>query len=161
MRMWPLKSATRSGVKSAAYCSSTVRIPATASWRTTLEFFDTLGYEQYENSEMLTKLLVNRTDYSPIEFEVAINHQQPVYIVEPAKKPGFSGMRRESSERYRGHGGSKEFHCGSLGPAYFFPPAPSLRSFEPRRVWGSFLEKVILPFIGNWLATRLRFAGYS
>jgi hypothetical protein len=48
--------------------------------------FDTLGYEQYENSEMLTKLLVNRTVYSPIEFEVAINHQQPVYIVEPAKK---------------------------------------------------------------------------
>ena len=48
--------------------------------------FDTLGYEPYENSEMLTKLLVNRTDYSPIKFEVAINHQQPVYIVEPAKK---------------------------------------------------------------------------
>jgi hypothetical protein len=35
---------------------------------------------------MLTKLLVSRTDYKPIEFEVAINHQQPVYIVEPAKK---------------------------------------------------------------------------
>ena len=48
--------------------------------------FDTLGYEKYENSQMLTKLLVSRTDYKPIEFEVAINHQQPVYIVEPAKK---------------------------------------------------------------------------
>jgi hypothetical protein len=48
--------------------------------------FDTLGYEQYENSQTLTGLLVNRTDFSPIEFETAINHQQPVYIVEPAKK---------------------------------------------------------------------------
>jgi energy-coupling factor transporter ATP-binding protein EcfA2 len=48
--------------------------------------FDTLGYEQYENSRMLTKLLVNRTDFSPIEVDVAINHQQPVYIIEPAKK---------------------------------------------------------------------------
>jgi hypothetical protein len=48
--------------------------------------FDTLGYEQYENSLTLTDLLVNRTDFSPIEFETAINHQQPVYIVEPAKK---------------------------------------------------------------------------
>jgi energy-coupling factor transporter ATP-binding protein EcfA2 len=48
--------------------------------------FDTLGYEQYENSQMLTKLLISRTDYKPIEFEVTINHQQPVYIVEPAKK---------------------------------------------------------------------------
>ena len=48
--------------------------------------FDTLGYERYENSETLTKLMVNRTDYSSMEFEVGINHQQPVYIVEPAKK---------------------------------------------------------------------------
>lgn len=48
--------------------------------------FDTLGYEQYENSQALTKLLVSHTDFSPIEFETAINHQQPVYIVEPAKK---------------------------------------------------------------------------
>jgi hypothetical protein len=48
--------------------------------------FDTLGYEQYENSRMLTKLLVNRTDFTPIEVDVAINHQQPVYIIEPAKK---------------------------------------------------------------------------
>jgi hypothetical protein len=48
--------------------------------------FDTLGDEQYENSQTLTGLLVNRTDFSPIEFETAINHQQPVYIVEPAKK---------------------------------------------------------------------------
>ena len=48
--------------------------------------FDTLGYEQYENSQTLTNLLVKRIDFSPINFEAAINHQRPVYIVEPAKK---------------------------------------------------------------------------
>jgi hypothetical protein len=48
--------------------------------------FDTLGYEQYENSQTLTKLLINRTDFSPINFEAVLNHQQPVYIIEPAKK---------------------------------------------------------------------------
>lgn len=48
--------------------------------------FDTLGYELYEDSQTLTSLLVSRTDFSPIEFEVAINHQQPVYIIEPSKK---------------------------------------------------------------------------
>lgn len=48
--------------------------------------FDTLGYERYENSETLTSLLANRNDFIPIDFEAAINHQQPVYIVEPFKK---------------------------------------------------------------------------
>ena len=48
--------------------------------------FDTLGYEQYDNSVALTKLLTDRTAFTPIEFAVAINHQQPVYIVEPAQK---------------------------------------------------------------------------
>ena len=48
--------------------------------------FDTLGYEQYENSQTLTDLLVNRTNFGPIDFETEINHQQPIYIVEPAKK---------------------------------------------------------------------------
>lgn len=48
--------------------------------------FDTLGYEVYENSQTLTSLLTSRTDFSPIEFEVSTNHQQPVYIVEPLKK---------------------------------------------------------------------------
>jgi hypothetical protein len=48
--------------------------------------FDTLGYEQYENSQTLTNLLVSRTDFSPINFKAATNHQQPIYIVEPAKK---------------------------------------------------------------------------
>ena len=48
--------------------------------------FDTLGYERYDNSVQLTTLLTNRTDFSPMDFEVAINHQQPVYIVEPAAK---------------------------------------------------------------------------
>ena len=47
---------------------------------------DTLGYESYENSQTLTTLLASKTDFSPLEFEVATNHQQPVYIVEPSKK---------------------------------------------------------------------------
>ena len=70
--------------------------------------FDTLGYEQYENSEMLTNLLVSRTDFSPIEFEVAINHQQPVYTCAPSASCCSIGrwlgpsppMRKSSS----GHG---------------------------------------------------------
>lgn len=48
--------------------------------------FDTLGYEKYEDSQTLVDLLRNRTDFKPIEFEAVINHQLPVYIVEPAKK---------------------------------------------------------------------------
>jgi energy-coupling factor transporter ATP-binding protein EcfA2 len=48
--------------------------------------FDTLGYERYENSHSLAQLLINRTDFSPIPFEAVINHQAPVYIVEPSKK---------------------------------------------------------------------------
>ncbi len=48
--------------------------------------FDTLGFEKYENSESLAKLLVERTDFAPRIFEAAVNHQQPVYIVEPARK---------------------------------------------------------------------------
>ena len=67
--------------------------------------FDTLGYERYENSETLTKLMVNRTDYSSMEFEVGINHQQPVYIVEPAKK---NDAHRSSCRARRRRGGSTE-----------------------------------------------------
>ncbi|MDR4459783.1 MAG: type IV secretory system conjugative DNA transfer family protein [Nitrospirales bacterium] len=48
--------------------------------------FDTLGHEEYDGSQTLAALLLKRTDFSPIDFEMAINHQQPVYIVEPFKK---------------------------------------------------------------------------
>lgn len=48
--------------------------------------FDTLGYQTYDTTAALTEHLTGRTGFAPIEFEVAINHQQPVYIVEPTKK---------------------------------------------------------------------------
>jgi hypothetical protein len=48
--------------------------------------FDTLGFEPYDTSNALTDLLLFRTDFSSIPFEVSINHQAPVYIVEPSKK---------------------------------------------------------------------------
>jgi hypothetical protein len=48
--------------------------------------FDTLGFEAYETSDGLARLLLSRTDFRPLDFEVTTNHQQPVYIVEPSKK---------------------------------------------------------------------------
>jgi energy-coupling factor transporter ATP-binding protein EcfA2 len=48
--------------------------------------FDTLGYEQYANSSELLRLIRNRTNFAPLDFGVSINHQQPVYIVEPPRK---------------------------------------------------------------------------
>jgi len=49
------------------------------------------------------------------------------------QQPGFSEMRRESSERYRGHGGSKEFHCGSPVVAPEHSGTPAYLSFK--QVW--------------------------
>jgi hypothetical protein len=48
--------------------------------------FDTLGFEQYDNSTELNSLLIKRTNFDPIDFEVSVNHQQPVYIIEPPRK---------------------------------------------------------------------------
>jgi hypothetical protein len=48
--------------------------------------FDTLGYEQYANAPDLTRLLQTRTNFAPLTFETSVNHQQPIYIVEPARK---------------------------------------------------------------------------
>jgi hypothetical protein len=80
--------------------------------------FDTLGYERYENSETLTKLMVNRTDYSPREFEVAINHQQPVYIVEPAKKNDAHLMlvsrTKKARWRYRSFNPDEDIRLSAL-----------------------------------------------
>jgi hypothetical protein len=62
--------------------------------------FDTLGYESYDNSKALAELLLFRTDFSSIPFEVAINHQAPVYIVEPSKEDGrasSSGITHKES----------------------------------------------------------------
>lgn len=48
--------------------------------------FDTLGFDEYANYDELARLLLAKKDFTPIDFEVSINRQQPVYIVEPAKK---------------------------------------------------------------------------
>lgn len=48
--------------------------------------FDTLGYGSYTNSQDLSSLLLKRGDFTPIAFNNRINHQQPIYIVEPAKR---------------------------------------------------------------------------
>lgn len=69
----------------------------------TIGIFDTLGYESYENSQGLASLLTTRTDFTPIDFEVAINHQQPVYIVEPLKRndPQVMLVSRTKKARWR------------------------------------------------------------
>ena len=48
--------------------------------------FDTLGYEGYENSKELSSLLKRHTDYGALQIRKNINHQAPVYIVEPERK---------------------------------------------------------------------------
>lgn len=84
MRMWPLKSATQSESKSGASYSSIPRRRATGNWQIILE--SSTHSDRAVRKLKLTSLLVNRSDFSPIDFEAEINHEQPVYIVEPAKK---------------------------------------------------------------------------
>ena len=65
--------------------------------------FDTLGYQTYDTTAALTEHLTGRTAFAPIEFEAAINHQQPVYIVEPSKKndPHLTLVSRTKKARWR------------------------------------------------------------
>jgi GTPase SAR1 family protein len=48
--------------------------------------FDTLGYEEYENSDQLAASLLDRTNFDPIAITKQINHRAPVYIVEPRRR---------------------------------------------------------------------------
>lgn len=48
--------------------------------------FDTLGYELFDNSESLAELLLKRTDFAPLEIDLTLNHEAPVFIVEPSKR---------------------------------------------------------------------------
>ncbi|NIO29511.1 MAG: hypothetical protein GTO29_13270 [Candidatus Latescibacteria bacterium] len=49
--------------------------------------FDTLGYEPYENSETLAKLIINVKDVRPIEFDdTETSSTTPVYVVLPRVK---------------------------------------------------------------------------
>jgi hypothetical protein len=80
--------------------------------------FDTLGYERYEESKSLAGLLHNRTEFKPIEFEAAINHQQPVYIVEPAKKNDAHLMlvsrTKKARWRYRSFNPDEDIRLSAL-----------------------------------------------
>ena len=54
--------------------------------------FDTLGYQEYTNSEQLSRLLVAQSNYEPIPFHHSINHKAPVYIVEPPHRTDAIGL---------------------------------------------------------------------
>lgn len=48
--------------------------------------FDTIGYEEYDNSDDLNGKLVARSDFAAIAIATQINHTAPVYIVEPPRR---------------------------------------------------------------------------
>ena len=54
--------------------------------------FDTLGYEEYCNSDHLSTLLLDRTAFDVIPITCQINHKAPVYIVEPSRRTDAFGI---------------------------------------------------------------------
>ncbi|MGF1641621.1 MAG: P-loop ATPase, Sll1717 family [Rhodospirillales bacterium] len=54
--------------------------------------FDTLGYEEYSNSDELAQRLTAREDFKPLLFSLRINHNSPVYIIEPPKRSEAFGL---------------------------------------------------------------------
>ena len=48
--------------------------------------FDTLGYQQYENSTSLAKVLSSITDLAPIEFTDSPDSKAPIYVIESPYK---------------------------------------------------------------------------
>ena len=54
--------------------------------------FDTLGYEEYSNSDELAQRLTAREDFNPLLFSLGINHKSPVYIIEPLKRSEAFGI---------------------------------------------------------------------
>lgn len=53
--------------------------------------FDTLGYEEYSNSEELAQKLAMRKTFTPLATNMRLNHKSPVYIVEPPKRTDSFG----------------------------------------------------------------------
>lgn len=53
---------------------------------TKVGIFDTLGFETYDNSRSLSSLIKKNHDYKPLLNRRPINHQAPVYVVEPRIK---------------------------------------------------------------------------
>ena len=54
--------------------------------------FDTLGYEEYTNSDQLSALLLGRSAFDAIPITCQINHKAPVYIVEPSRRTDAFGI---------------------------------------------------------------------
>jgi hypothetical protein len=54
-----------------------------------LGMFDTLGYQNYSNSEDLTQLIIRDHDISPIALPAGRNSRQPIYIIQPRYKTDF------------------------------------------------------------------------
>ena len=54
--------------------------------------FDTLGYEEYSNSDDLYRLLIARTEFDPIPITSQRNHKAPVYIIEPPRRTDAFGI---------------------------------------------------------------------
>lgn len=80
--------------------------------------FDTLGYERYDNSQSLVSLLTTRNDFSPMQFGVAINYQQPVYIVQPSQKNDAHHMLvtriKKARWRYRSFNPDEDVRLSAL-----------------------------------------------
>lgn len=53
--------------------------------------FDTLGYEEYENSEGLRDCVKKLSDLRPIDYSQPLNQKAPVYLVEPTHKTDWVG----------------------------------------------------------------------
>ena len=67
--------------------------------------FDTLGYEEYSDSNDLTHLLANYTDSEPLAFSETLDRLAPVYVVEPPIKSdsatSMTSCVKKARYRYR------------------------------------------------------------
>lgn len=59
---------------------------------TEVGIFDTLGYDEYENSQELLSLLSRRSDFDPFHTADALDTAAPVYLVEPPKRSDAFGV---------------------------------------------------------------------
>ncbi len=53
--------------------------------------FDTLGYNEYQNSSELQQLIIKTTKQKPVNNQSKLNQQAPVYLLQPPFKTDWSG----------------------------------------------------------------------
>jgi len=65
--------------------------------------FDTLGYHEYSNQDDLVRRLTSNIDPEPLPFSLKLDHQVPVYLVEPPRKglAATAMISRLKKARYR------------------------------------------------------------